>query len=294
MISSLISIILIILFSLFPLLLWNYGTLYLRDHAWNRGRFFAGIIGGIVSIGSILIFEKWLHTSGYSQIWAVVWVFIVLGAITYAIILYGSRYIRGFLRKILILHIALFVLLLMVWEWMSQHVSLDMRYFSFLSGISGFFIAACLEEWAKHVSSIWLSARDFRFSRRDFLLFTFFVTLGFALAENLAYFIGAYTSGTRSVFFTWVYRLLFALPLHVLSASICVMLWWKALSYGVFSWRYVVLFVSGFILAILVHSLYNLLIEKEQILLLIIFAGLGYMSFTQWILALEEKSPLEK
>jgi RsiW-degrading membrane proteinase PrsW (M82 family) len=115
------------------------------------------------------------------------------------------------------------------------------------------------------------------------------VTLGFSLAENIVYLTEAYKSGTSAVFFTGLYRLFFALPLHVFAASVCVIFWWKALSYAIFSWKYIVLFLIGFISAILIHSFYNFLIDKEQIILLILLSSAGYMSFTQWILAIEDK-----
>ena len=136
----------------------------------------------------------------------------------------------------------------------------------------------------KHVSSVGLTAKDFRFSRIDFLLFTFFVTL--------LYLIEAAKTSSLTVLMTGVYRVFFALPLHVFAASICVLCWWKALSYGVFSWRYILLFITGYIGAALVHSLYNYLIDIRSFTFLLVFAALAYMVFTQSILPEEEHSPI--
>jgi PrsW family intramembrane metalloprotease len=289
MLSSLLSIIFIVFFSLVPLLIWNYGSLYLRDDSWNRGRFFAGILWWAISVGVIFLFEKWLRDTGYMQIYAVISVFVILGGMTWIVTLYGSSYIRGFLRRILLLHIALFSLLLYGWQWGSGYLPMTSETLSFIAGISGFFVAACLEEWVKHVSTIALSSRDFRFSRRDLLLFTLFVTLGFVMIENLVYFLSVYKNGSLSIVTTGLYRLFFALPLHVLAASICVMLWWKALSYGVSSWRYVFFFTLGFFVAILVHSTYNFLIQRESSVLLLFAAICAYIAFTQWIIPSIEK-----
>ena len=287
MLSPIISIVLIMLFSFFPLLLWSYGNIYLSRHIWNRARFFAGIFGWLISIVCIFLFRSWLMSSGLEQIWAVIGVFVLLWGVTSIAILYGSRYIRGFLRRTLLIHIAIFAIILSLWWWIQDIIPVSILSLGFMSGISGFFIAACLEEWVKHVSSIGLTARDFRFSRMDFLIFTFFVTLGFVSVENLIYLIEAYKQWTIWVLTTAIYRLLFALPLHIFAASICVVFWWRALSYGFLSWRYILLFASWFILAILVHSLYNLLIERQSIISLVTLVTFGYIAFTQWIIAPE-------
>jgi hypothetical protein len=81
-----------------------------------------------------------------------------------------------------------------------------------------------------------------------------------------------------------IYRLLFALPLHIFAASICVMFWWKALSYRFLSWQYIGFFITGFILASGVHSLYNTLAEKNNFILLLFLTAIAYFSFTRWLI----------
>ncbi len=289
MLLSFFSIILSIFFCLIPLLLWGYGNIYLSSHVWNRARFFAGIAGGVISVICIAFFKEWLLGTWYRQIGAVIGVFIVLWTLTAWAIMYGSPYIRGFLRRTLFFHIALFSLVLYIWGWVRAYIPMTPGALTFFAGISGFFIAACLEEWVKHVSSLWLTAKNFRFSRTDFLLFTFFVTLGFVTAENILYLKEAYHSGILSVMMTGVYRLFFALPLHVFAASICVMFWWKALSYKFLSVQYVFLFTCGFLIATIIHTLYNFLISKSSIFFLLLIVGIGYLAFTQWILLGEDR-----
>jgi hypothetical protein len=50
MLSSLFSLIILVFFALFPLLLWGYGINFLSAHEWNRARFFSGMIGGGISV----------------------------------------------------------------------------------------------------------------------------------------------------------------------------------------------------------------------------------------------------
>lgn len=283
-----LSIITIVVFSTFPLLFWAYGDIFLRDHAWNRLRFFGGLFGWALSVGIIMMFETYFSWNNLAILGGLIWVLWLLSVIMLYAIKNGSPYIRWFLYQILWLHFALLVVMIGFWffgRYMTVSTSIP---FLSLGWIVGFFISAYLEEGVKHISSIGLSSRDFRFSRRDLLLFTFFITLGFVMLENILYLIRAYDEGWKNIVFTGLYRLFFALPLHVFAASICVMLWWRALSYRLFSLRYILYFISGFIIATLVHTLYNHLIDGGYFFPLIILTGVGYMAFTQWIIGEEE------
>lgn len=110
------------------------------------------------------------------------------------------------------------------------------------------------------------------------------------MTENLLYFMRSYDESIGNMLMTGIYRLCFALPLHIFAASITVMLWWRALSYRVFSLRYILLFSSGFLLATAVHTLYNSLIELHVFLPLIALSGIGYIATTQWMLGDESKN----
>lgn len=278
------SALLILIFSSFPLFLWGYGTRYLSHHLWNRGRFFAGMIGGGLSVIAILIGE--IFTSRYT-LWSMLFVFLSVMTITVGLALAlmrgGSPYIRTFLRKSALLHIWLivgfFVVILLVTDF-TQSPVLTLS----LSALFGVLFSASLEEWVKHISTLGLTAREFRFSRRDFLIFTFFITLGFVTIENLIYLIKAFPQWTNIVFFTGFSRICFALPIHVLSASICVIIWWRALSYRVFSLQYCLTFLYGFAGAVAVHALYNNFISGQQIFFVILLALFGYYFFTQSLL----------
>ncbi len=48
-------------------------------------------------------------------------------------------------------------------------------------------ISSLIEESSKHLMSIGLMSQDFAFSRRDVIIFTLFVVLGFVFVENLLY-----------------------------------------------------------------------------------------------------------
>lgn len=283
-----LSILTIVFFSTFPLLFWAYGDIFLRDHAWNRLRFFGGLFGWGVSVGVIMMFERYFSSDSIVIMGWLVGVFIFLSLIMVYTIRNGSPYIQWFLYQILGLHFMILFILILLW-FFGQYLPLFPSIWVLSLGwMIGFFISAYLEEWVKHISSIWLSSRDFRFSRRDLLLFTFFITLGFVMLENILYLMRAYDDGWKNIIFTGLYRLFFALPLHVFAASICVMLWWRALSYPLYSLRYIGYFGWWFIIATTVHTLYNQCIDRWYLIPLVVLTGIGYIAFTQWIISEEE------
>lgn len=135
-----------------------------------------------------------------------------------------------------------------------------------------FSITPFLEEAAKHLGSVGLIGREFKFSKRDIISFTFFVVLGFVFAENLVYLAsGQFSLGV------WIGRSFFTLIAHVFTTLICAHYWWRALSYPLFSARYIMTFLTGFALAGGLHTLYNYLLSEGSILGLIIYAIVGYV-----------------
>ena len=119
-------------------------------------------------------------------------------------------------------------------------------------------------------------SHDYRFSRSDIIIFTIFVVLGFIFIENLLYLFRADTSLT-----TWIYRSFFSLSAHLLSAVICAYAWWRALSYEPFSIRYIAIFSLGFIIAVLAHLGYNLILEQGSVTGLFVYMIVAYVVITQ-------------
>ncbi len=114
--------------------------------------------------------------------------------------------------------------------------------------------------------SIGLMSQDFAFSRRDIIIFTLFVVLGFVFVENLLYLFAADMSLS-----TWIFRSSISLMAHLLSAVICAYAWWRALSYEPDSVRYIAIFALGLSLAVLTHLGYNLILREGSILGLAVY-----------------------
>lgn len=283
---TLLSIILIIAFWLLPVYLWWYGVSLLSSHEWNRIRFFYGLLGGWLSVGIIYMLWLFLRTDSLMRLYALLGVIGLLLVFVWIATLRGSAYVRVFLRKLAFLHAGIFIILYLLIEGMthlSPHMTETWYLYPLVSGLVGYMFAWALEEWVKHLSTVWLTAKEFRFSRRDLLVFWFFITLWFVMVENLLYLIQAYRWGVLAIFSTGITRSVFSLLAHLFAASICIIFWWKALSYGVFSWKYIFFFVSGFLLASIVHTLYNTMISLYGILPGAIVAVIAYIFFTQWL-----------
>lgn len=198
---------------------------------------------------------------------------------------HGSAYVKVFLRKTALLHAGLFLILYILLEsGIFFLLPRGMNLLPLVGSISGFLFAAAIEESTKHLSSVGLTAKEFRFSRKDLLIFIFFISLGFVCIENLLYLVRAFPLGIYPLIVTGVSRSLFGLLAHLFSASICVMFWWKALSYGVFSLKYILIFLTGFILASISHITFNLLVSIAPLWSVLVYAFIAYFAFTQWLI----------
>lgn len=289
-----LSIFFIILFSLVPIVLWGYGSLYLSPSLWNQKRFFLGMFSGWFSVVLISLLHGELIESGWIRFWALLLIFWVLFGVIFLLTRYGSVYIRVFLRKLALLHGVIFLITYSIFLLLEKIIPLSFFSLWLFGVFSGLIFSASLEEWMKHLSTLGTSASSFRFSRSDLLSFTLFITLWFVFIENLLFFIKIFDQWTKIIIQVWSIRLLFALLAHFFAASICVVWWWKALSYRVFSFRYSVFFFLGFILSVLVHTLFNFLITQNFLLGIILFSFVAYVFVTQWILPTREEFNLSK
>ncbi len=284
MLTLLFSVILLLWFVLFPILLWGYGVTLLSVHEWNRSRFFYGMMGWWISVGVLHFFTWYLQGSFLMRAWAISFVLAILFLFVFIATGKWSSYVKIFLRKTALLHIVLFTLLYIFFEGISKVFLLNIQeYLPLYWWMMWYFFAASIEESTKHLSSVGLTAKEFRFSRKDLLIFIFFISLGFVCIENILYLIQAFPHGIRDIVFTGMNRSIFSLLAHLFSASICVMFWWRALSYWVFSWRYIVIFLLGFILSSLSHVGFNVILLYAPYWWVILYAIIAYITFTQWL-----------
>lgn len=208
---------------------------------------------GVFSVVVVLFFT---HLPNRLFFLSIIGFFLVLAACIIIVIHLGKKFAAKLLSRVLIVNTAIIFILFLLLGWTSQYGSLNMLPIVILP----LFIASLFEESSKHLASIGLMSQEFRFSRRDIVIFTFFVVLGFVFAENLLYF---FFSG--SSLSTWIFRSFLTLVAHLFASILCANIWWRALSYEPMSIRYMAIFATGFIIASLVHVGYNLTLEQGSI-----------------------------
>ena len=262
--------------ALLPIYFWGYAlTLFFRDD-WSRLRFWVGIWAGSFSVGLVYILSLFPEDSTLLQGGFIGGFFLALYLLIIILTFFGSSYARVFIRKIALLHAGIMFLFL-VFMMLMQHFFGNIAVFSWI--LYPLLFSAFLEESAKHLSSIGLIGRDFSFSQKDVVLMTFFVVLWFVFSENLLYFFDG-----RWSLPVWIFRSFFTLLAHIFLASICAYFWWKALSYRLFSIRYVATFFLGFLIAGTFHFVYNSLLESGNMIGIFVVLVWGYIFFTRALL----------
>ncbi|MBC7503728.1 PrsW family intramembrane metalloprotease [Candidatus Gracilibacteria bacterium] len=272
MISHIIFIFFAFLTALLPIYLWGYGVSYLLDTPWNRQRFISGMIIGGLSVGLVWLFSFIAINSVYILFSLGIFAS-VLSIVIWAIIRGGSIYARKLLQQFansnMMSIIALSIATVMLVRYIPGGTHL-------LVPIVPLLLSSIIEESSKHLMSIGLMSQDFAFSRRDIIIFTLFVVLGFVFAENLLYLFRSDLDLS-----TWIFRSFFSLTAHLLSASICAYVWWRALSYEPYSIRYIAIFSIGFALAVITHLGYNLILREGSMIGLFIYMIVGYVVVTR-------------
>lgn len=262
--------------ALLPVYLWGYAVSYLLDTPWNRRRFILGMIIGGVSVGMISLFSSITETRIlYTLLASTIFIW-VLSTMTFVMIRSGSNIARIMLQKITLVNMNIIILVL----WFSIFVSSRVEWWTILMiSILPLLLSALIEESSKHLMSIGLMSQDFRFSRSDIIIFTLFVVLGFVFIENLLYLLKGNFSLT-----TWIFRSFFTLVAHLLSAILCAYAWWKALSYAPFSIQYISIFALGFIVAVITHLWYNLILGEGSMIGLGLYLLWAYLVVTRGII----------
>ncbi len=254
---------------LLPVYIWWYLTTLILWYEWNRLRFGIWLIVGGCSVGILFLLEKLSDTT--LLVTGGIFASLLICIFGWVMILtqYGSSFARSFLRRIAFWHIVILGLLLSGILWCAHMFP---GYIFFAGTAFVFLLSSFFEETSKHLVSIGLAGQDFRFSRWDILMFTLVSVLGFVFSENLIYLMGWDASLGQ-----WLYRSIFSLIAHIIASSFCAYYWWKALSYKLFSLRYIVFFIVWFMLASGTHLLYNWLLSEGYIVWIIMYVVVWYM-----------------
>lgn len=256
---------------LLPIYLWWYGASFVLGFAWNRVRFFTGLFLWAFSVWLMYILEL-IKSREDTMIFSgiIFLIFLVfLYWFIYILTRFGSSYARGFLRQIALGH-ALILGGIMTGVLIFAAYFPSFSFFSILT--ITFILASIFEESSKHLVSIGLAWHDFHFSKGDIMAFTLFSVLGFVFSENIIYLILGHAPIGE-----WIFRSFFTLIAHIFAASVCAYYWWKALSYELFSPKYIAYFSLGFLLASALHAIYNGILNQGYIVGMIAYTIIWYI-----------------
>lgn len=262
--------------ALLPVYLWGYGVSYLLDTPWNRRRFILGIVIWWASVGMVWFFSRITHIGIFYSIATGLLFVWFLSLIATMMIRRWSNIARIILQKITLVNMSIIMLIL----GMSLLLASKIPWGTILIlSVLPLLLSALIEESSKHLMSIGLMSQDFRFSRSDIIIFTLFVVLGFIFIENLLYLFQGNFSLT-----TWIFRSFLTLVAHLLSAILCAYAWWKALSYPPFSVQYIAVFGLWFLIAVMTHLGYNLILEQGSMIGLALYMIWAYVIVTRGII----------
>ena len=306
--------------ALFPMLLWGYLFSYLDNSPLNARRFCIGIFAGVLAVLPVLFLEdilRVLHlesldaftvlasasptpnsltlTVTVAGILAVMSaVILILGAIAFPA--RGTFPLRVYLRNSSIFVISSLVFLVLpsvlgiipgFSDVFADGVTVGGNVFRTLGAICVYYtIVGLTEEGTKHWSFLASSLSDSTTLRRG-LVFSAFVALGFAFAENILYLHALLSAqgGLDGAFFTtWSMRSIFSTFVHVLCGMILAHAFFRVYTvtptYGVLSSGAMRILVSGIGLAVLAHAIFDISLTGGFTAIIFVYAIVGYLSIT--------------
>lgn len=274
---DIVAIILAIIVCGIPLYLWSYGASVLSVSGQRlRGYFWGGIVSGIFSVGTVYAITRFVPESQFGILVASILFLAVLLLGVIAISMFGSQIVARYIRTIGYIHSLCVVCIILLFGGIAFLFGSTLP---LLISIIPMLLAVFFEEISKHMTTLGYLGQKFHFSLRDFAYFSFFVVTGFVFFENILYFF----QGTGQSLVASIYRSIFPFSAHLLSAGICTLFWWKALSYPFVSLKYALYFISGLLLAIGVHLLYNISVAQGWFWLSVLVLFGAYILFVSMI-----------
>ena len=314
---EIVSLILIIIIAFLPILIWGYIFSYLDNSSLNAQRFGIGILAGALSVVPVLflsdimsainmshlnIFPLLIEKNQTMHILLSLIVTIVMIAISIFIFSFGffskniAKSIKILLKNTFILtllwvgfallHLLLFQIDIFNNTLSNGGVTLQNTAFNTLKLVFFYYvIIAIIEEVSKHFCVITSSVTAVD-SIKKWVLFSIFIALGFGFIENILYIknIAEQSWGwSSSVVTTWIFRSIFSLMTHIICSVLVGLYFSRALLLQYIDTpkllSYIKTLLSGFILSILVHAIFD-------ISLTIGFTGIIFIYFFAWYLGI--------
>lgn len=312
MLLNILSIIILLVLTFLPILLWGYLFAYIDNSEFNRKRFLSGIFWWVLSVLPILYMDKifdflslklWNIFYFTSQIGDLLSVFelwfslsLFLIVVLFIILLFYLKRISK-LIKIYIVNIVFFILLWFVISLFFYLINLLSLYFWSLNStldnwvnlwevvfnslkliIFYYIIVWFIEETTKHFNFLWTSFLHIS-SVRLGVLYAIFIALWFSFIENILYLYSSYIKSWLSFDLVKIYflRSIFSVVVHVLCSSIVAYYFTKALL--VYrkkkeKFPFIKVWIVGLIIWICLHAIFDITLTL----------GFTFIIFIYWIL----------
>jgi len=310
---QILTILIIIMISLFPIVIWAYVFSYIDNNPINKKRFLVWIIGWALSVFPILHMDKIIDYFKFDylnifyfirNIWDIssTFQFIISLSIFLIFLVLTSFLLWSFIHKfkqILLIYLKniLVFLILIIWLWIL--VYLFNKFFSFDFTINQpiwfwkiffdsfkliifyYLLVGFIEEASKHFNFL-QSSILYIDSIKTWVLYAIFVALGFALVENILYFYNIYTIKWlwSELVSTYFFRSIFSVMVHVLTSSVVGYYFSKALILyrnQELSFPYLKIFIFWLIISILLHLIFDVALTLWFSFVIILYFLWGYL-----------------
>ena len=307
-----VTIILITLISLFPIVLWAYAFSYVDNNPINKKRFLIGVLWWALSVFPILYMERVIDIFKIDYLNIFYFVYNLKGifstlefwislSVFLLFLVLVSFFLWGFVHKFkaifihyirnivvflfLILFLSLFIFIFNYLStfvnfsidmgWAHSVVFWDMIFNTFKLIVFYYLLVAFIEETSKHFNFI-QSSILYIDSIKTWVLYAIFVALWFSLVENVLYLYSIYSSiGMWSeLLYTYFFRSVFSVMVHVLASSVVAYYFSKALLLfreKDLSLPYLKVFLTWLFISILLHLVFDVAITMWYSFVIILY-----------------------
>lgn len=300
------------LITLLPIIIWAYIFSYIDWDRLNKQRFIVGILAWIISVLPIIYFEQifsFLNLSFILKIFQnfnLMWYFSLVVLFFVFILIFSYLYSLLFKKsfKIIWKYITSSFLIFVVFTILSSFFLYILDYlniFTYFSvwkfdiifswaSITSFRLVlfyylfiALIEELSKHTNFLWTSLNYIN-NIQKWVLYAFFVTLGFVFLENILYIYNVYLSTGFSTSFYFVYftRSVFSLMLHIFCSALLTYYfarayfkYWKIISIG-----FIKSLLIWILFAVFWHAFFDLSLEFWWTYMMLIYFLFWYFYIT--------------
>ena len=313
MIENIISIILITFISLIPIVIWWYIFSYIDNSSLSRKRFSVWLIWWAISVIPILFLDKILESPEFSFLnifekiinnntitWllsfslSLILFLFIIAWIAFIAVSWTNRskeilkiyikniiYFSGFIWLLSILVFIFAKSWIWAWEIKNSQNFWELIFDTFKLIIFYYLLVAFIEEASKHFNFLQSSVLNIK-TVQNWVLYTIFVALWFALIENILYLYSNFQNNWLSMELasTYFHRSIFSVMVHVLCSSIVWYSFSKAYIESGFSKlniRHLKTFFWWLSLWILLHLIFDVSLTLNFSFMIMIYFIWGYL-----------------